>query len=82
MKGAVHSPGSAHNKVGTPQIRRCLNFASFELFLNQKSGSLYSYTSIANQNSVRLSVSILYFMNIAAQNVNKPFVYITSGQHL
>ena len=72
--------GSAHNKAGTTQIRHCPNFASFELFLNRKSG-LYSYTTIANQNSVRYSVSISYFINIAVQNVNKAFVYITSGQH-
>jgi hypothetical protein len=32
---------------------------------------IYSFTSIANQKSVRYSVSISYFTNIAAQNVNK-----------
>jgi hypothetical protein len=31
----------------------------------------YSFTSIANQKSVRYSVSISYFTNIAVQNVNK-----------
>ncbi len=62
--------GSAHNKAGTSQIRHCPNFASFELFLSRKYG-LCSYTSIANQNSVRYSVSISYFINIAVQNVKK-----------
>jgi hypothetical protein len=32
---------------------------------------IYSFTSIANQKSVRYSVSISYFTNIAIQNVNK-----------
>ena len=32
---------------------------------------VYSFTSIANQKSVRYSVSISYFTNIAVQNVNK-----------
>jgi hypothetical protein len=33
--------------------------------------------NIANQKSVRYSVSISYFTNIAVQNVNKAFDYIT-----
>jgi hypothetical protein len=40
--------------------------------------SLYSFT-IANQKSVRYSVSMSYFTNIAFQNVNKSFVYITDS---
>jgi hypothetical protein len=37
---------------------------------------IFSFTSIANQKSVRYSVSISYFTNTAVQNVNKAFVYI------
>jgi hypothetical protein len=56
--------------MSTPRYKHCANFASFELFWIE-TYSLYSFTSIANQKSVRYSVSISYFTNIAVQNVNK-----------
>ena len=58
---------SAHNKGGPTDINiaQILNLSNFfEL-------------NIANQKSVRYSVSMSYFTNIAVQNVNKGFVYIT-----
>ena len=59
---------------GDPKYKHCQNFASFELF-RIETYSLYSFTSIANQKSVRYSVSISYFTNISTnivvQNVNK-----------
>ena len=69
MWHSVLRNSSAHNKGGPPdiniaQILHLSNF--FEL-----KRSLYSFTSIANQKSVRYSVSISYFTNIAVQNVNK-----------
>jgi hypothetical protein len=47
---------SAHNKE-THRYKHCPNFASFEIFLIETFSSLYSFT-IANQKSVRYSVSI------------------------
>jgi uncharacterized protein (UPF0332 family) len=55
---------------GDPRYKHYPNFASFQLFWIE-TYSLYSFTSIANQKSVRYSVSISYFTNIAVQNVNK-----------
>jgi hypothetical protein len=55
--------------INIAQILHLSNF--FELY-----SSLYSFT-IANQKSVRYSVSISYFTIIAVQSVNKGFVYIT-----
>jgi hypothetical protein len=57
VKDDVHSVlriSSAHNKEGPPDIKIA------QILL----------TSIANQKSVRYSVSISYFTNIAVQNVN------------
>jgi hypothetical protein len=73
FKDDVHSVlhiSSAHNKGGPPDIKHCPNFASFELFWIE-TYSLYSFTSIANQKSVRYSVSISYFTIIAVQNINQ-----------
>jgi hypothetical protein len=69
-----HELGKYYNR--TRRYKHCPNFPSSELFLIETYSSLYSFT-IANQKSVRYSVSISYFRNIAVQNVNKAFVYIT-----
>jgi hypothetical protein len=80
LKDAVKSVlriSSAHKKgepadINIAQILHLSNF--FEL---KRLVYLYSFTSIANQKSVRYSVNISYFTNIAVQNVNKAFVHIT-----
>ena len=55
---------------GSPRFKHCPNFASFELFWIETC-SLHSFTSIANQKTVRCSVSVSYFTNIAVQKLNK-----------
>jgi hypothetical protein len=57
---------------GRPTYKHCPNLICiFQTFLNWNVHGLCSFTSIANQKSVRYSVSISYFTNIAVQNVNK-----------
>jgi hypothetical protein len=52
-------------------------FTGIYFFLPKLKISLTCKLPIANQKSVRYSVSMSYFTNIAVQNVNKGFVYIT-----
>jgi hypothetical protein len=70
---------SAHNKVGPTDINIAqILFLSNCFELKRTRSSLYEFT-IANQKSVRYSVSMdsmPYFTNIAVQNVNKGFVNI------
>jgi hypothetical protein len=75
IKDDVHSVlriSSAHNKWGPPDINiaQILHLSNF-FELKRRVIYKYSFTSMANQKSVRYSVSISYFTNIAVQNVNK-----------
>ena len=54
-----------------------INIAQISHFSNFFESDLYSFTSTASQNSVRYLVSKSYLTNVAVQNVNKAFVYIT-----
>jgi hypothetical protein len=69
VKDDVHSVlriSSAQNKGGPLDINIVQILHLFELKY-----TVYIHLSIANQKSVRYSVSISYFWNIAVQNVNK-----------
>ena len=57
--------GSAHNKGGGGSFRykHCLNFASFEVFVNCNS-AVYSFIIIGKQNIVKCSASMSYFTNV------------------
>ena len=63
--------GSAHNKCES----HCPNFA-FLKTLNWNAG-LYSIRSIANQKSVRYSVSSIKFYNYSSSKCKQAFVYIS-----
>jgi hypothetical protein len=74
FKDDVHSVlriSSAHNKGRPPDINiaQILHLSNF--FELKHIVYINSFTSIANQKSVRYSISISYFTNIAVQNVNK-----------
>ena len=66
--------GSAHNKRGPSDLKivEILHFSKLKLWF------IFIYEHIANQNSVRFSVSIIFYKFRSSKiNVNKTFVYIT-----
>ncbi len=58
-----------------PQIWKLSKFRIFRTFSELKLWFIFIYEHIANQNSVRSSVSIIFY-KLAVQNVNKAFVLV------
>ena len=66
LKDDIHSVlriSSAHNKGGPPDIN-IAQILHLSNFFELKRIQLYSFTSIANQKSVRYSVSIYHILQI------------------